>query len=92
MDMKPENNGMQMASESETTTLSAEKYPELEGAEVGQTVEGNFTGRVISVDNGQVTLQYESLEISTENKADKSLRELSRQAPQGVTIEEDVDL
>lgn len=90
--MQPENEGMEMASSGEQTTLSAEQYPELKNAQVGQYVEGRFTGKVNAVNDGQVTIQYDSVELSTENKADKSLKDLSAQSSGYAATEDDVEI
>ena len=74
--MKMNTNTMVMENDGETTTLDSSKYPQLEGAAVGQFVKGVWEGKVTANDNGQVTIQYDSLDLETENSADKSLAEM----------------
>jgi len=73
------------------TVLSVEKYPELEGIEVGAEVKGSWSGKVSDVSDGQVTIDYSELEIETENAADQALSTLKGEKSKPATEEDDGD-
>lgn len=87
--------GMDMASSSEGTSLSVEKYPELAAIKPGVTISGRWTGKVSGVDNGMASIAFDSMELETENRADKALKQLTGQtagevgAPEGADDDED---
>ena len=68
------------SAEGPETTLSVVSYPALKGIEVGAPVKGTFEGKVKSVDGDNVTVAYDNIEVSTENRADKELSKLTGQS------------
>ena len=68
-----------LESDGESTSLSVENYPELEGVQVGETISGKWEGRIVEVKNGMVKVEYDSMELETENTADRDLRQMTKQ-------------
>lgn len=63
--------------ETDTTVLSSDQYPELQGAKEGDPVSGKWEGAVEKVDGTNVTVKYSSMELTTENKATKELNRIT---------------
>ena len=82
-----DDSGMDVVNDGESTTLSVENYPELEGVQVGETISGKWSGKVTKSENGSVTIEYDSMELETENSADRELRGMMKQ-PQMMTEKE----
>lgn len=64
-----------------STVLSTEKYPELEGMAEGSPISGTWEGTVSKVDGKNVTVNYTSMELTTENQADKELNRMTGRVP-----------
>lgn len=77
--MPAQTMGMEMSEDTENTTVDEQKYPQLQGAVVGQPVSGQWQGKVSAVQDGKVTIQYDSMQIETKNKADKALERMTGQ-------------
>lgn len=65
-----------------STILDVTKFPQLQGAEQGAKVSGTWEGLVDSIENDQAKISFSSLEISTENQADKEVKRMSSQGEQ----------
>lgn len=78
---------MEMQNDGEKTVLSIGKYPELQNAKVGSPVSGSWDGTVESIDGDKVTVAYSSLDINTENSADKEMDKM-RGAKSGVPADD----
>ena len=65
-----------------STVLDVTKFPELQGAQQGSKVSGTWEGLVDSIENDMAKISFSSLEISTENTADKELKRMSGQPEQ----------
>ncbi len=66
-------------SDAGTTTLSIQQYPELKGIQPGDKLSGTFEGSVDSVDGDNVTVSYSSMDLQTENPADKTFKKMTGQ-------------
>ena len=60
-----------------TSVMNVKDYPELEGLEVGSSVKGSWEGSIASVDGDDYTVSYDTVNIETENEADRSLQKLT---------------
>lgn len=84
--------GAEMAEESaetDTTVLSSDQYPELQGAKEGDQVSGKWEGTVGKVEGSNVTVKYSSMELTTENKATKELNRITGKSAMPVMPEEE---
>ena len=79
--------GADIVNDGESMTLSMDSYPELQNAEVGQAISGTWSGRVVEVNDDKVKIEYDSMELETENSADKEMRSMAKQ-PMGGVVEE----
>lgn len=65
-----------MPTEGKSTVMNVKEYPELEGLEVGAAVRGSWEGSVSAVDGDDMTIAYDTVNIETENDADRELNKL----------------
>jgi hypothetical protein len=59
-----------------TIVFDAAEYPQLEGLQEGDTIKSirSTDGRVVSVVDGQITVELGECEVETEGAADKAYR------------------
>lgn len=76
----------------ETLSISSSSVTGLGELAAGTKVSGTFSGSIMSQDTvGDVNVKLDSLEISTENRADKSLRELMGKPKESMAEDESED-
>ena len=73
------------------TVLNVSDYPELEGIQAGASVKGTWEGTVDSEPDkdGNVPITYNSMELETENAADKALEGMMAK-PEAAGEEEEI--
>lgn len=75
-DDKPKKpDAMDMGS-SGSTTLALDKYPELQGMAKGDKISGKWEGVIDQIDTDNATISYTSLNLETENTADKEMERI----------------
>ena len=64
--------------------LNVSDYPQLTGIEAGAEVSGKWNGNVDAApdEDGNVTVRFSTMEIETDNAADRALEELSNKSEQ----------
>src|SRR3990167_1066696 len=75
MKKKPMEMGQEMTGLGQTV-IPLKEYPNLMSAKVGAKVSGTWKGTVESLDDEEITITYDSVDVTSENKADKAMNKM----------------